>query len=171
MNKKTLIAVVIGIFLLCISSCIVVFIFLSIQSQINITQEKAQSTVQSSTDTTISPTVIANQCDDTTSDYNAFHGVEKLIVSKNPCETMWLLAKLEEEYTLIDPAGNTIYVSVWRDYENNVTASNTFTIRALDVLDTNESRNNATISIIRWVASPNDLAKAKNEIKTAVNNL
>lgn len=110
-------------------------------------------------------------CDDTTTDYFSFHGVEEVVVSYNPCKTMWLLAKEDHSYELTAPSGKTIYVTVWRDQANNVTASNSYTIRALDVHDNDAERDTTSIAIIRWVASDSDLQTAKSEVEKTVSKL
>ncbi|MCA9385336.1 hypothetical protein KC717_01670 [Candidatus Dojkabacteria bacterium] len=127
----------------------------------------SEETLPESIDTAIN----SLECDNSNSDYFSFHGVEEVIISENPCEVIWLLAMSEEEYTLETTQGKTIYVTVWRDYVNNIEPGNTFTIRGLDVIDTNETRESATISITRWVNSAADLEQAKQEVADAVKNL
>lgn len=114
-----------------------------------------------------------SNCDDSNSEYKSFHGVEDVIVSENPCDVMWILAQKEESYTMETKKGTTIYVDVWRDYINNVKPGDTFTIRALDVVDDgiSKDREDAGISITRWVANESDLEKAKEEVNDVIKKL
>jgi|GEM_PF-4429061 FtsZ-interacting cell division protein ZipA len=111
------------------------------------------------------------KCDAENSKYTAFNGIEKVIVSNKPCEVMWLLAKESERYTLKTKKGTELEVIVWHNQSNNVKASESYTIRALDVEDTNETRSNANISVVRWVSDKSSLPKAKNELKKVIENL
>lgn len=165
MNKKVIIPIVIVVLVMCLCSCAGLVWYIGSQDTVSESDEEIS-------EIDVKETILKDEeCDHTTDDYLAYHGVEKLVVSINPCKTIWLLAEIEEEYTLTDPNGRSIYVTVWRDFTDNVTAGNTFTIRALDVPDTTGSRENAKLSIIRWVGVNTDLEKAKAEVARAVSEL
>ena len=114
-------------------------------------------------------------CDNSADDFQAVYRNQSLTVIQNPCEVIWLLAQAEESYTLTSAGGDTIYVTVWRDWDDNVTPGDTFTIRALDVEDSEfgfeEGRNDSTILITRWVAAEGDLTEAKEEVNEFVRNM
>lgn len=111
------------------------------------------------------------KCDDANSEHASFNKVEKVIVSKKPCKVPWILAKESESYTLETKKGTSLQVIVWNNYENNVKAGKSYTIRALDVKDSQEERGEAGIAIVRWVPNKANLTEAKKEVKKVVENL
>lgn len=110
-------------------------------------------------------------CDDSldSSNYFSFHGVEKIKVSFVPCDVMWLLAQEYESTEVKAASGQTIYLTVWQDYDDNVTAGDSFTIRGLDEPESNKDQS--TILIYRWVSDISKLEDAKQEIVGYVTNL
>lgn len=168
-NKKIIIGIVVGLFVLtifCLCSSIIIFPMLLTQSTTNRESSITQSEENLNNDQDL---IVEDECDMSNSEYFSFHGVEKVIVSENPCEVMWLLAKVEDSYQMKTKDGRILYITVWRDYEDNVTPGSTFTIRALDV--TEDNRESASISITRWVSSESDLTQAKLEVQESISNL
>lgn len=111
------------------------------------------------------------ECDDSNSAHADFNGIEKVIISENPCKVPWILAKEFETYTLETKKGTVLQVTVWNNYVNNVKAGESFTIRALDVMDTQEERDGAKIAVVRWVPKEAALESAKQEVAEAVAGL
>lgn len=111
------------------------------------------------------------QCDGSNSEHKSFNKVEKTIVSINPCDVPWILAKESESYELKTKNGTLLNVIVWQNYADNVTAADSLTIRALDIEDIRGSQEQAGIAVVRWVPNKSSLSGAKEEVRKIVEDL
>lgn len=111
------------------------------------------------------------QCDGSNSEHKYFYKIEETIVSMNPCEVPWILAKEAQRYTVKTKNGTVLNAIVWQNYENNVKPAESLTIRVLDVDDTQETDQKAGIAIVRWVPNKSSLSAAKEEVQEIIEDL
>ena len=111
------------------------------------------------------------QCDGSNSEHKYFHNIEKTIVSLNPCEVPWILAKEAERYSVKTKSGTTLHAIVWQNYKNNTEPAESLTIRVLDIDDTQKLDQKAGIAVVRWVPNKSSLNAAKEEIQEIIADL
>lgn len=113
----------------------------------------------------------AGVCDASNSEHKSFNKVEKTIVSMNPCDVPWILAKESESYELKTKNGMTLHAIVWQNYKNNTEPAESFTIRVLDIDDSQKQDQKADIAIVRWVPNKSVLNAAKEEMQEIIEDL
>lgn len=135
--------------------------------------EETSISSESQIENSIEDKTADKKCDDANSEYADFNKIEETIVSINPCDVPWILAKPVENYDLETKNGTILKVTVFNNYVNNVKAGESYTIRVLDIEEdiTRQSEVTAGISIVRWTPNAQTLPSAKKEVREIVEDL